>query len=465
MINKLKAMKLKGAGIVRSYLCSTIGASAVIISLTMPAILGSMGMAIDTGQIYLAKKRLEHAIDAAALAAAGSSSLTEAEVIQRVKDFIKANYTDEELGEIIDIKVTIGEDNLVVSASVTVNTIFLNILGINSAEASTDTKVVREVRGLEVMMVLDVTGSMSTNNNIAALRTAATSFVDILYERSSDDDTIKIGMVPYSSAVNVGPYGLGLTPDGDTYGDPFVDAPDPDRYMDDSADITFNQSDKFQWHGCVLARDYPEDTLDSEADWTWEMYRSYFNDSKSSNTRYYADYYNNSYGGNYQCNKAYVVPLTTDSTYLKEKISELTATGYTYGNLGMVWGYRLLSPNFPFQEGAAFEDLIWQKVAVMMTDGNNTMNSHYSAYGGTRTHDVSVTDLNERFEETCTEMKKQGIQIYTVTFTSGVSDNTRGYYERCASDATKYFDAPSQDDLVETFEQISKELSNLYIMQ
>jgi hypothetical protein len=93
------------------------------------------------------------------------------------------------------------------------------------------------------------------------------------------------------------------------------------------------------------------------------------------------------------------------------------------------------------------------------------MNSHYSAYGGTRTHDVSVTDLNERFEETCTEMKKQGIQIYTVTFTSGVSDNTRGYYERCASDATKYFDAPSQDDLVETFEQISKELSNLYIMQ
>ena len=465
MINKFKAMKSKGAEIMRSYLCSTIGASAVIISLTMPAILGSMGMAIDTGQIYLAKKRLEHAIDAAALAAAGSSSLTEAEVIQRVKDFIAANYTDNELGEIIDIVVTIGDDNLVVSASVSVNTIFLSILGINSAEASTDTKVVREVRGLEVMMVLDVTGSMSTNNNIAALRTAATNFVDILYDRSSDDDTIKIGMVPYSSAVNVGPYGIGLTPDGDTYGDPFVTAPNSDRYMSDSDDINFDQSNKYQWHGCILARDHPEDTEDSQADWTWEMYRSYFNDSNNRNNRNNADYYNSRYGANYQCNTAYVVPLTTDSTYLKNRISKLNAYGYTYGNLGMVWGYRLLSPNFPFQEGAPFEDLIWQKVAVMMTDGNNTMNSDYSAYGGTRTHDVSVTDLNRRFEETCTEMKKQGIQIYTVTFSSGVSETSKGYYERCASDVTKSFDAPSQDDLVETFEQISKELSNLYIMQ
>ena len=62
-------------------------------------------------------------------------------------------------------------------------------------------------------------------------------------------------------------------------------------------------------------------------------------------------------------------------------------------------------------------------------------------------------------------MKKKVIQIYTVTFSGGVSDSTKGYYSRCASDATKYFDAPSQSDLVSTFEQISKELSNLYIMQ
>lgn len=465
MIERLKTIKTKGKGLIRSYLTQTIGASAVIISLTIPAVLGSMGMAIDAGQIYLAKKRLEHAIDAAALAAAGSSSLSEDEVIQRVHDFIKANYSDDELGDIEDIIVKITEDSLSVSASVYVDTIFLSILGINTAEASSDTEVVREVRGLEVMMVLDVTGSMSSNNNIGALRTAATSFVDILYDRSDEDETIKVGMVPYSSAVNVGPYGLGQDPDGGDYGDPFVTAPDPDRYIDPSSDIEFDQSNKYQWHGCVLARDYPEDTLDSEEDWTWEMYRSYFNDSKSRNTRRYASYYNDQYGANYQCNKAYVVPLTTDSDYLKSRISQLEAYGYTYGNLGMVWGYRMLSPNFPFQEGSSFEDLIWQKVVVMMTDGNNTMNSHYSAYGGTRTHNVSVSDLNERFEETCTEMKRQGIQIYTVTFTSGVSDTTKGYYERCASDPTRYYDAPSQDDLVDTFEQISKELSNLYITQ
>ncbi|MEC7576896.1 MAG: pilus assembly protein TadG-related protein [Pseudomonadota bacterium] len=102
LTNKLKNLYSRE---IRRYITSTIGASAVMISLCIPAILGSMGMAIDAGQIYLAKKRLEHAIDAAALAAAGSSSLTEAEIIERVYDFIRANYSDDELGEIMDIVV------------------------------------------------------------------------------------------------------------------------------------------------------------------------------------------------------------------------------------------------------------------------------------------------------------------------------------------------------------------------
>ena len=113
-----------GKGLIRSYLTQTIGASAVIISLTIPAVLGSMGIAIDSGQIYLAKKRLEHAIDAAALAAAGSSALSEEEMIQRVYDFIEANYSDDKLGEIEDIIIRMTEDSLSVSASVYVDTIF-----------------------------------------------------------------------------------------------------------------------------------------------------------------------------------------------------------------------------------------------------------------------------------------------------------------------------------------------------
>lgn len=465
MIEKINQIQQYCRGEIRRYVSSTLGASAVMISLCIPAVLGSMGLAIDAGQIYLAKMRLEHAIDAAALAAAGSTSLTEAEIIQRVYDYIRANYSDEELGEVKDIKVLIGENNLSVSASVDVNTLFLHFLGVNTAEASSETEVVREVRGIEVMMVLDVTGSMNTNNNISALRTAATNFVDILYERSTEDSTIKVGMVPYSSAVNVGPYGLGYTPEGTAYDDPFVVAPDPDRYINPSSNIEFNQSSKYQWWGCVEALDYPADTTDSNDDTRWPMYRAYFNDSDSRSVRDNANYYNNQYGPNYTCNKAYVVPLTADNDYLKSRISLLRADGNTHGNLGMTWAYRMLSPNFPFREGASFEDLIWQKVVVMMTDGNNTTSPYYSAYGGARLNSVSVTDLNTRFEKTCTEMKQKGIQIYTITFSSGISDTSKGYYKRCASDATKYFDAPDQTDLIETFEKISKELSNLYIVQ
>ena len=62
-------------------------------------------------------------------------------------------------------------------------------------------------------------------------------------------------------------------------------------------------------------------------------------------------------------------------------------------------------------------------------------------------------------------MKDEGITIYTVTFQSGVNAATRQYYEDCASDVSKYFHAPSNDELVDVFQNIANQLSQLHISQ
>ena len=110
-----------------------------------------------------------------------------------------------------------------------------------------------------------------------------------------------------------------------------------------------------------------------------------------------------------------------------------------------------------------------------MTDGDNYMNSYYSAYGGYNTHSVDVSELNDRLEETCTNMKAEGIIIYTITFsyqtgTDGngdpiynIDDSTREVYERCATETSKYYDALGQDELIDVFETISRELSLIHI--
>lgn len=442
--------------VLKALLGSTSGAVAALFGFLLPIIIGSAGMAVDLSKAYLVKNRMCLALDAATLAV-GSSHGDIAVLEDRLDKFIRANYPDQEFGAMQNVSMTIDNNIITSEASAEIDTSFMGVLGQKELTVLCSTEVVREVKGLEVVMVVDVTGSMSTNNNIGALRTAAKNFVNILYDRASDPASVRVGIVPYASAVNVGPYGLGLDDDGLFYDTPFVENP---------AGLAFDQAQQTQWHGCILARDYPDDTLDAQIDWRWDMYRHDFSRAANSYYRSYASYYNNQYGPNYNCNKNYIQPLTNDRDTLLDKADLFYPQGSTHGNLGMVWGYRVLSPGFPFKEGAAWEDDEWQKAILMMTDGVNTVPSTYGAYEGYLDYQdkgVNTNELNERFEAVCGELRREGVIVYTVTFTSGVNATTRGYYERCATDPTKYINAPDQADLVEAFERISTELSNLHI--
>lgn len=437
-------------------LLSSSGAVAAVFGFMLPVVVGSAGMAVDLSKAYLVKNRVCLALDAATLAV-GSSSGDQAELEDRLNNFLSANYPKENFGTMQNVSLVITGNTIDTEAEALIPTSFMGFLGKDELTIMCSTEVKREVRGLEVVMVVDVTGSMATNNNIETLKTASRNFVNILYDRTTDPEAVKIGIVPYVATVNVGPYGLGLDEDGLAYDMPFVNNP---------SSLVFDQSQKTQWHGCVLARDNPEDTLDAQIDWRWNMYRHDFSRSKSSSYRSNANYYNNTYGPNYSCNRNYIQPLTSDQDDLLDKIDLFYPDGWTHGNQGMVWGYRVLSPESPFKEGSAWEDDKWQKAILMMTDGINTIPDTYGAYKGYLDYQaagIGTNALNRRFEDTCNALREAGVLVYTVTFTSGVNASTRGYYERCATDPTKYINAPEQSDLIEAFERISTELSNLHI--
>tara|TARA_R110001592_G_scaffold20926_20_gene84794 strand:- start:15504 stop:16910 length:1407 start_codon:yes stop_codon:yes gene_type:complete len=458
--------------IVKSYIPDSSGTIAILFGIMAPILIGVAGMSLDFSQAYLVKQRLAQALDAAALAATASAT-DQATIEQKVKDFFEANYPEEKLGVTFDPTVQLVGDEVIVSGTAEYHTLFLRIIGIDTIDVDASTTVLREVQGIEVVMVLDNTGSMSTNNNISALRNAASNFVYILYGidtdagksadptaldsmATRDRDYIKIGIVPYSTSVNVGPYGLGKDTNGDYYGTPFVNNPHGLNYT--------TYTNNYEWLGCVLAADYPLDTQDHEG--PWEMYR-YCRDSDDD--PYCHGYWNK---GNYYpykkpneiCPRTPIVPLTTSPTMLKQSIDTMQANGHTYGNYGMVWGGRVLSSDFPFEEGHPWENQYWRKAIVMMTDGQNTMHPYYSAYGPTQDHNISANNLNTRFVEVCNDLKEKGAIIYTVTFYSGVPESTKNYYRQCATSEDYYYDAPNQEDLVEVFETISRELSNLHIV-
>jgi hypothetical protein len=162
-----------------------------------------------------------------------------------------------------------------------------------------------------------------------------------MFDRIDDYTYLKIGIVPFSASVSVG--------NGLTAG--FVNRPATDEYVNPASNIQYSSASSgttTNWRGCILERSGGADVTDAPTP-NWGMYRytsifSRFNTDGTCRT-----YSNNN--PNADCTNARVVPLTNNRSVLDGAINSLTAAGNTYGNVGMVWGWRVISPDPPFTEG------------------------------------------------------------------------------------------------------------------
>jgi len=569
----------------KTYINHERGLAAVMFALMIPAIFAAAGIVVDLSTAYNAKNRLGNALDKAVLAV-GSSSGTTQQLTDRFNNFFNANYPVGKYGAPFNVTLTVNGSVMTATASAAVPTTFMSIVGINNINVGGTSQVVRTLAGVEAVLVLDTTGSMA-GNNIAALKTAATNFINIMFTSISDVRYIKIGIVPWSDNVNVGSYGMGLNPNGSYYGAPFVSTPLTDAYVSPASSITYGPG-PLQWGGCVME----PNAAALEQDYTgvnWQMYRypppqnnpcqqygcNQYDCEQQTCTQYNCKTYQcqtyacaqynctsydcekcpsgysingtsckkgsktaacttpgtanngaqcNTYGNtcvqqgacktynntcqtyyttsnqcatwtctipgsaangaqcapgqtNYNvclqyatspntgCTTMPIQPLTNNQTTLLNVINNLPTANNTYSDVGMVWGWRVVSPGFPFQEGASYSDSTWSKTVILMTDGNNTINTTMSgegAYGAPGTS-MSVTDQNNKFEQVCTNMKALGIRIYTITFQSAINASTKQFYRQCATNTSMYYDAPSNADLTTAFQSIATQLSQLHL--
>lgn len=480
------------------------GSLVPIFAVTIPVLVASSGMAIDLGQAYLVRERLQGALDNAAIAGVAAGGMNEDMVRLRTEEFFNANYPDHRIGDTQNFNVAIDSVDKVatVTADAVFRTKFMGVLGKKNMTVSAETRVSLEIRGIEVALALDVTGSMQ-GSNISSLRTATLNFINILYDRATVPESVEISLVPYAATVNVGSIAPDIVTDLPTHDGSTVEY----RYIDDPADL----DDQLYWHGCVMARETPHDYMDTHpvqahpvhgVGGYWEPFWWESTNGDSSNNRWDSDHGGSMNVPQNQCNNRRtpnlgcpeynpIVPLTSDKARLLEAAENLTywCRGGTLGNLGLVWAYRVLSNHVPFTNAEPYDgggdtelgsSSTTLKAVVMMTDGNNQLwrkpgidtNSDYSAYGyieegvlGTTSRNTGLGIVNSRLAQTCELMKNDGITVYTVTFEDSISNDTKELFRNCASDNKKYFDAPDGDSLVAVFETISRELANLHIQQ
>ncbi len=155
-------------------------------------------------------------------------------------------------------------------------------------------------------------------------------------------------------------------------------------------------------------------------------------------------------------------------------VNNLQTGGYTFHDIGMLWGARLASPTGLFATNNAVENDNVQRHMIFMTDGvTNANSSALSAYGlpwfdrlQTDTASPPTTAqldalTNERFEALCTAVKNMNITLWVVSYGSGVDTTTNDRLRNCATDATKFFQYSPGVSLTQQFKQIAGQISAL----
>ncbi len=193
-------------------------------------IAGLVGGGVDIGRAYMAQARLQQACDAGVLAARRNmtqDTLTADDLNEANKFFafnfpegsfgstaFDATITDSDGTEVSKNKVTFtdGAGVRVVNgeAQTTIRTTLMRVFGYENMVIQTDCTSRLDVGNVDVMMVLDVTGSMGNTvtdggTRLDALKVAVQDFYGILGPGGGvSNEQIRYGFVPYSSTVNVG---------------------------------------------------------------------------------------------------------------------------------------------------------------------------------------------------------------------------------------------------------------------
>jgi len=192
------------------------GNALAIVGAALIPLTAMIGGGVDISRAYMAKARLQSACDAASLA--GRRVMTNdtfnQAVINESNKFFNFNYPQGLYGTNAFTPVVTKPSSGVikVAATTTIPTGIMHLFGFATMNLAVECEAEQNFINTDVMLVLDVTGSMAESVDggvkIVALREAVMALYDelapIQTELEANNMRLRYGAVPYSSSVNVG---------------------------------------------------------------------------------------------------------------------------------------------------------------------------------------------------------------------------------------------------------------------
>ena len=428
------------------------GTTAIIFGIMVIPLVAITGGVVDYGRAVKTKSQLATALDAAVLAAMKEYSLDKAVDYKKVViDFVEKNlaeadktYQGLELNIVVPDITEDGE--LSASVGTNVNTNFMALVGFDAFNVHVSSSAVVGGKNLEVVLVLDNTGSMS-GMKIEALKNSAIDLVDMLL-LDNGEDRVQMALVPFAEYVNIGM---------DKRAEAGLEI--PEDYTDAVSGLDY------KWLGCMGSRKPELEVIDEDYS-TAIPGLMMFEETEVPFTT--ATPFESG-----RCPAGSIVELTLDKSTIIAGIDNMSAEGWTYIPGGLSWGARVLSSEAPFTSGTPQSDKSVQKVIVLMTDGENTRAPEQWTNDATVKHEVEVWGhslhvdegasgpANLLTEQMCDNIKDKEVVIFTIVFDVAEGSDVEMLMKACAGNGGQFFDADNTTELEEAFKQIGLSLLNM----
>jgi len=204
--------KIERKGLIARLLKDTMANTMAISAAAVIPLVGVIGGGVDASRMYMAKSRLQQACDSATLAARkklGASQLTNgnipSDIVTTADNFFEANFRDGTYGtssSSYTLSSSTGTQMDGVAAA-TIPTTLMSVFGYDEVDIDVNCSADLNLPNIDIVLVLDNSGSMR-NSRIVALRSAVFAFYDEIMAVKPANARVRIGLVPYNAAVNVG---------------------------------------------------------------------------------------------------------------------------------------------------------------------------------------------------------------------------------------------------------------------
>jgi len=428
------------------------GGITPMFALAIIPVFGLIGAAIDYSRANSVRTAMQAAADAAALMLSkDASGLTPSQLSTKATAYFQALFNRPEAMNVAITPVysTTNGSSLTITATATVNSSFMKLMGYPTLNIGTTAVVKWGNSRLRVALVLDNTGSMADAGKMTALKTATNNLLTQLKNAASQNGDVYVSIIPFVKDVNVDPANHAATwIDWTEWNE--VNGSCSNSYYHNKTDCTnagrtWTVANHSTWNGCVVDRGRTTGPSSNNYD------TNVTPPGSTNSSKFAAEEYGS-------CPQPFM-PLSYNWSGMTTLVNNMSPAGNTNQAIGLAHGWMSLVGGGPYPTPPPLDpNYKYQQVSILLTDGLNTQDRWYT----------DQASIDARQALTCNNINAAGFTLYAIQVNTG-GDPTSTLLQNCAGspgkypDSSKFFLLTSANQIVTTFNAIGTNLSQLRI--